>query len=268
MKTKLLFFVFALAFNSFKAGAQMRNTFTADDGFTWVSVVGGMGFGAETTLGQVIIPAQFGIVAYIPTDAGGWFYVSSKDNSLHAAYSKTGQCIIPLSRGYKDVSLMDQGWFLVQKNGMYGACDMTGREFISPVHEGLMYDENEGFKTKGSNGLYTALNVWIPGKEPKHEETVTVHNQGGIVPVNGGNSSFNSNNNSSTNHNNTPIRKTCTRCKGSKRVVYERNVNSSFGLEVVMITCSECGKRYDKTSTVHRHEICTSCNGLGYYEFK
>lgn len=79
---------------------------------------------------------------------------------------------------------------------------------------------------------------------------------------------YSNNNTSLSNTKSEPIRKTCPRCHGEKRVVWEHNVSGGYGLEVEMVTCSECGKRYDKKSTAHRHEVCSSCHGQGYLEFK
>lgn len=267
MKKRLFFLVMALVCSSSIVTAQSRIKFVADDGFEYYSVVGPGGFGAESITGRVIIPAKFGMAAYIPSPAGGWFYVYAQGGKPSAVYSKTGQCIIPLSRGYDDVAVRDEGWISVKKNGKYGACDMSGREFLPTIYNSLNYDEETGFQAKDDDGDYNDINVWIPGKGPEREDVVTTQDQNGAVPVfDGGNNSSYSNSSSSSTTNRQKQRKTCTRCHGEKRVVYERSVNAGYGLDRQMTTCPECGKSYDKTGLVHRHEPCTSCHGLGYYE--
>lgn len=267
MKKSIFSLVMALVCSSSIVTAQMRNKIVADDGFVFFSVVGPGGFGAESVSGRVIIPPKYGMAAYIPSPAGGWFYVYTHSGKPKAVFSKTGQSIIPLSRGYDDVAVMDEGWISVKKNDKYGACDMSGREFLPPIYNSLLYDEETGFQAKDDDGRYRDINVWIPGREPKREDVVTTQDNNGVMPVfDGGDNSLYNNSSSSSTTNNQKQRKTCTRCRGEKRVVYEKSVNAGYGLDMKMTTCPECGKSYDKTGLVHRHETCTSCRGLGYYE--
>lgn len=57
----------------------------------------------------------------------------------------------------------------------------------------------------------------------------------------------------------------CAHCNGTGRAEINRSINvGGFGIsEVVYVTCHECGKRYDKNGTIHRHEMCSKCHGKG-----
>lgn len=70
------------------------------------------------------------------------------------------------------------------------------------------------------------------------------------------------------NESSTPTRHTCSRCKGTGKIVVENSLSGGYGLEKKMKTCPECGKTYDSFATGHRHDRCSSCHGTGYYEIK
>ena len=270
MNARFFTLIVALVCSSSVVTAQLRLQMVADDGFEYLSLHGPTGVGAATIDGRIIIPQKFGNVFYMTSPVGGWFLVKAQGSNIEGAYTKTGQCIIPLARGYNNVIVMDEGWISVRMNDMYGACDMSGREIVPPIYEALRYDEDKGFQSMDDYGDFNDIGVWIPKREPKSEGTVTTRNQNknqnGTMPifVESDNSSYNDSSSSSTTSNQKQ-RKTCTRCHGEKTVVYERSVSAGRGLDRMITTCTECGKSYDRTETVHRHETCTSCHGLGYY---
>lgn len=76
--------------------------------------------------------------------------------------------------------------------------------------------------------------------------------------------SSSSNSNSQSNSDDDYYEYECQHCNGTGRVVVNRPLNvSTYGIKIEKVTCSECGKTYDKTSTVHKHETCSKCNGKG-----
>ena len=81
-------------------------------------------------------------------------------------------------------------------------------------------------------------------------------------------SSSTSSSSSSSSSGSTADRKTCRRCHGEGTIVVESTISAGYGLEKKMTTCTTCGKSYDKTSLVHRHDRCPNCHGSGYYEVK
>lgn len=92
--------------------------------------------------------------------------------------------------------------------------------------------------------------------------TVSPSNTGGSVTSSSSSSSSSSSKSSVT-------RKTCPRCNGKKTVVNEHSIHvSQYGIKVDRVTCSECGKSYDKTSMSHKHQTCSECHGTGYYEIR
>lgn len=65
------------------------------------------------------------------------------------AKSKNGNILIPLSRGYKDITFLcnknDLGYYRVSRNGKKGICDITGKEIISPdKYDDIYFVEEEG----------------------------------------------------------------------------------------------------------------------------
>lgn len=68
------------------------------------------------------------------TESDGFQWYKLRQNGKVGAQSLGGTTFIPLSRGYTFISYYDTsgGWFLVEKNGQEGTCDITGREIVAP----------------------------------------------------------------------------------------------------------------------------------------
>lgn len=76
---------------------------------------------------------------------------------------KKGIEIIPTQRGYSSIIfiLTDEGYkyYQIEKNGMYGACDILGNEVVEPIYESLIYHDGT-FKVQDSGfGGYKSLNI-------------------------------------------------------------------------------------------------------------
>lgn len=71
----------------------------------------------------------------------------------------------------------------------------------------------------------------------------------------------------SNNRNNDYIEYKCVYCNGSGRELIERQKNmTTYGIaSVEMVTCNECGKKYDsgRGGMIHKHQTCSHCHGKG-----
>lgn len=100
----------------------------------------------------------------------GYFFM--KKGNFRAIYDKSGSLIIPESRQYTSIYdvTSDDGvkYFVFEKNGKSGACDINGNEVLSPEVVGrcvgyINYDKNRGFFYNEDNTI-TYCNVKIPEK--------------------------------------------------------------------------------------------------------
>lgn len=77
-------------------------------------------------------------------------------------------------------------------------------------------------------------------------------------------SQSNTNNQSKSDDNYYEYEWKCYHCNGTGRAEINKSLSvGGFGIKIEKVTCPECGKTYDKNSTVHKHETCSKCNGKG-----
>lgn len=116
--------------------------------------------GAQSTDGTTIVPAKYTKVEYVPY-YDGYFVVWS--NGCSGVYNSYGNNLIPVNRGYTScVKTCSDGryYYRVCKNGLYGACDLRGREIIAPKY-GYLILYNGVFLYKDKNGEWIPLNLGI-----------------------------------------------------------------------------------------------------------
>lgn len=139
---------------------------TEPDGFQWISLTNTnvieINQGARSIDGIDIIPVHKGYqLVYYEHDyePEGYFTVTTQNN-CRGIYSKTGQEIIPVSRGYTSVFLDREGpYYHVMKGSFAGICDMDAREII-PISRG--YASVVFHKDKKYKGFFT---VWKGDKQ-------------------------------------------------------------------------------------------------------
>lgn len=145
---------------------------TEEDGYTWYLISFNGHRGAQNEAGKDIIPIQSGF-DWVSYDNGFLIgTVFSPDGDLdktkNAYYDKKGNTIIALCRydinSYYASEDGKPAWFSVKKNGLQGACDITGKEIVSPVYTGLLYG-SKGFEGKKENGNYNLLGITLPGHD-------------------------------------------------------------------------------------------------------
>ena len=104
-----------------------------------------------------------------------WYEVKQRGNvGAEDYYNNT---LIPLSRGYSFICFHSKeghvGYFSIQKNGKCGACDITGKEVISPSYESVFY-ASDGFNYKNSSGSYVPTG-WYLDSEGKATREVPIN---------------------------------------------------------------------------------------------
>ena len=118
------------------------------DGFRWTLVEDGQGhYGALDSKGRLIVPLEFDMVMYSPSD-GGFSTSLFADNSM-GFYTQTGQCVLPNERGYDFVTMLENDavgrYFEVHKGDYQGVCDGQGNEVVAPDrYENVGLYSNEG----------------------------------------------------------------------------------------------------------------------------
>lgn len=142
------------------------------DGYEWVSLKGESNLCGAQAGGKVIVPAEYVNVKYMPY-YGGYFVVG--DGIYCGIYDCTGNCLIPVARGYSSiVKTCSDGrrYYRVCKDGKYGACDeIFGSEIIAPIYADLILYNGIFYYKDGENwvaleyGLNTDHECIIVDKE-------------------------------------------------------------------------------------------------------
>ncbi len=164
---RLSVFLFSLCVMGLPGAYADEKVQTEKDGFKWIEVHKDGKYGAKDMLGNTIVPAEYDMVLYEHNerDVVGWFYVYNEvwkkfEKNPKGAYSVTGDEIIPIGRNYNGVQLWSN-YFLVNRKGKRGICDLTGKEIIPPVHKSIPhYDKTEGFYVY-KRGKDQLLNVFL-----------------------------------------------------------------------------------------------------------
>lgn len=120
-----------------------------NDNFVWYRVQAEHGInktGALSERGEIIIPTEFLSVEY----EYGFFDVTKSigDNTFyHGVYTKTGNCIIPVSRGYTHIISFSRAsdhdeykYHEVVKGNKSGICNHYGVEIVPVVYQKVEYN--------------------------------------------------------------------------------------------------------------------------------
>lgn len=115
-----------------------------------------------------------------------------------------------------------------------------------------------------------ALSQAASNSQSSYNKSGTVYKSNNTTTVKQNNAKTQSNSNSQSKSDDDYYEYECKYCDGTGRIVRHRPLHSSgsFGLKIDKVTCSECGKTYDKNEYVHKHEICPKCKGKGKFREK
>lgn len=174
MKLKILLLLLLFASGISNSFAQINKELkTEEDGYQWYLVSFNGARGAQDINGKEIVPLskKFEWVNYDNGFLCGTIF--SPDDDLdkikNAYYDKKGNVIIALGRydmvSYNAPEDGKPAWFSVKKNGLHGACGITGKEIVPPVYKGLLYD-SKGFKgEKNEAEGFEPLNILLPNHD-------------------------------------------------------------------------------------------------------
>ena len=102
----------------------------------------------------------------IQTENDGFRWERVGQNGKEGAKNVNGSWIIPLSRGYSDITYFVDancgGYFGVWiggRDGKEGVCDKNGKEIIAPKYKFIFYTSSSGFNYKDSFGNYIPLGI-------------------------------------------------------------------------------------------------------------
>ena len=130
------------------------------EGFGFFRVSKGNKNGACNILGEEILPVES------VTDFRGVYLFKKGKERKTCALDSFGAVIIDFDRGYDEISAHEveysgSRWYSVKKNGVWGACDMSGTEIISPQYKHIMYDdwEDDCFNYSDNGHNYFELDV-------------------------------------------------------------------------------------------------------------
>lgn len=105
----------------------------------------------------------------LKTESDGFKWYLVRQGKKYGTEDYLNHTLIPLSRNYTNVYYKAEeghkGYFKVFKDNKEGACDLTGKEIVSPIYESLIYLSG-GFEYKNSEGNWTALG-WMLDSEGK-----------------------------------------------------------------------------------------------------
>lgn len=103
----------------------------------------------------------------LKTESDGFKWYLVRQGKKYGAEDYMNHKLIPLSRDYTSIYYRAEeghkGYFRVSKDHKEGACDLTGKEIISPLYESLIYVSN-GFEYKNSEGNWIALGWMLDGE--------------------------------------------------------------------------------------------------------
>ena len=136
----------------------MLCTVSTIDAQFWGGFLQGALMGAQNAARQQQIRQQQERERRRQEEAGfKWYKVKQRGNvGAEDYYHNT---LIPLSRGYDRIYFLKEeghvGYFNVEKGDKEGACDLTGKEVLSPIYKSVIYS-SDGFNYKNSS------DSWVP----------------------------------------------------------------------------------------------------------
>ena len=156
MKRAVLTILLMLTSATLMIAQLRREKMTETDGFVWYLVQDESNpaiLGAEDENGKTLVPLNKGItsIGYAAgyaanSSLGGVFRVFA--NGSCGVYGKDGGELIPIGR-YDNVFLLS-GWFCVKHGDKEGACDLSGKEIISPDrgYDSIFFSDGTYYKVK------------------------------------------------------------------------------------------------------------------------
>ena len=151
-----------------------------EDGFVWYRLSSADSkSGIANEDGDIILYPKYGFIYYSVLNKH--FRVESDGGKYVGALSKGGKWIIPLSRKYEHITMLDE-YFSVKRNGYEGACNLNGVEIIAPEYSNVVYSSGE-FHYQDINGDWIGLNIDINGNKirsnnPNHSNNHTARSIG------------------------------------------------------------------------------------------
>lgn len=146
---------------------------TEDDGYKWYLTSSNGALGAQDSNGKEIVPLskKYDWVSYDHGLFCGTLFDPDGDykKNKNGYYDKSGRELISPAK-YEGAYFNESkdgmpAWFTVRKNGLEGACDITGKEVVAPIYNGLLYG-SEGFEgKKNAGGSFEPLNVFLTGHD-------------------------------------------------------------------------------------------------------
>lgn len=132
-----------------------------DDGFIWYKVTENGKYGRADQNGNIIIPVKYDLLVYYSSKYFGGYIDYGGKNQRKSAWTVEGDCVISEDDGYEEIYKQNAGsgiyWLQVVKNGLEGACSVSGEEIIKPAYDGLIYSI-DGFNYK-KNGKWLPLGI-------------------------------------------------------------------------------------------------------------
>lgn len=185
---------------------------------------------------------------------GGDLYFQASD--------RNGNVIIPYSRGYNGIIIYSpaedghEGYFQIERNGLEGACDKTGKVIVQPIYKSLQYGKN-GFRGK-NNGNYEDIGIKLPSCETNSNSSTSMRSYVNKEKTyktlpNGARAVYIDNGDGTED---IEITTTCFSCNGTKicQACFGRGGKKiGYGADAIWYQCSVCiGK-----------SICNKCKGNG-----
>jgi hypothetical protein len=95
-------------------------------------------------------------------------------NGKAGLWDMFGNVIIPVSRGYTNLELMNEQALLTSKGDAYGLCDLNGVEKVSPVNKEIKYNKDDyTFEITKQNGTKEYKRAWFAPEDYSNQTAST-----------------------------------------------------------------------------------------------
>jgi hypothetical protein len=95
-------------------------------------------------------------------------------NGKAGLWDMFGNVIIPVSRGYTNLELMNEQALLTSKGDAYGLCDLKGVEKVSPVNKEIKYNKDDyTFEITKPNGTKEYKRAWFAPEDYSNQTAST-----------------------------------------------------------------------------------------------